>query len=89
MYLYWQLAQQDTSTNTAGLDNWQQPPRQSHEMVLLDDNEPLMEVMQANEKKHLMAQTEAATPWRHRHQSTSTHFLQGKISQTDSLGESR
>ena len=60
-------------------DEWGRYPKQSREMVLLNDLEDQMV------KKNSVAQTEVATPWIHQHQSTSTHFLQGKTSQTESI----
>ena len=60
--------------------NWQAPGRQSHDMIHLDD----MESQVVNpQKKSSVAQTEAATPWLHQHQSTSAHFTHGKSSQTE------
>ena len=53
--------------------------RQSNGMVILDDLESEIA------KKSSIVQTEAATPWIHQHQGTSTDFLNGKSSQTETF----
>ena len=65
-------------------NNWRRNVRQSNGMVILDDME-YNELGNQNGKKSSVAQTEVMTPWIHQHQGTSTDFIHGKASQTNSI----
>ena len=63
-------------------NNWQRNVRNG--MVILDDMES-NEMGNQNGKKSSVAQTDVMTPWIHQHQGTSTDFIHGKASQTNSI----
>ncbi len=78
-----QRGEDPSRTKQSDTNNWHIDPRgQSNGMVVLDEMEDFG-------KKNSVAQTDMMTPWLHQHQSTSTKFLQGKMSQTDSYGQAR